>query len=322
MLTKLTRYVPTVVVLAVAVGYVGLNVEQFEELLRIPALSICWILLAVLAFFLSTGFTFYLLVDLVAERLSPAEWIGLTFLTNFGNYLGPARPGSAIKAVYLKSQKRLPYSTFTAVLAANSFVALFMSSTVGLVLLTMLWLQQGVMPGLLFSVCTVLLVVSLAPFFVKLGTVTRQGRIWRLLNNATLGFETIKRQKRKLVKVCVSMLLQYCVSALLIVLAYRAIGHDLSFTMAFIIGVFTSISNLFTITPNNIGVQEVVMAYLYTITGLDFASGLQGASLIRGIHILVTFGLTPVFTHVMLRSANLSLSAILPGAREVSPQRK
>ena len=82
---------------------------------------------------------------------------------------------------------------------------------------------------------------------------------------------------------------------------------------ALLLGVFASISNFFTITPNNVGVQEIVMAYLYTITGLDFTNGLLGAGLIRAVHIALTFGLTPIFTYLMLKSANLSLSAILPG---------
>ena len=80
---------------------------------------------------------------------------------------------------------------------------------------------------------------------------------------------------------------------------------------ALVIGVFASMANLFTITPNNLGVQEAVIAYLLAVTGFDFTTGVIGAGLIRVIHMIITFVFTPVFTHYLLKSANLSLGKIL-----------
>lgn len=312
-LKKLARYIPLVVVLALGSVFIYLNRGQLTALSSLRLVDVLGVAGVLFVFFVATGFTFYLLVGLVSVRLSLIEWLGLTFLTNFGNYLGPARPGAAIKAVYLKGQKRLPYARFSAVLAANGFLIFLVSGVVGLILLGLLWLQTGLLPPELMLVCIGLIVASTLPFVLRLPSIQRQGRVWQILNSAVVGFGVIKSKRRELLAVCGSVLLQYLLSACLMVVAYRALGQNISLTAALIIGVFTSISNFFTITPNNLGIQEIVMAYLYSVTGMDFASGLIGAGLIRAVHIAMTFGLTPVFTHLMLRSSNLSLSAILPG---------
>ena len=58
--------------------------------------------------------------------------------------------------------------------------------------------------------------------------------------------------------------------------------HDISLVSALVLGVFTSMSNFFTLTPNNLLVQEAVVAYLFTVVGYDFSTGLVGAGLARG----------------------------------------
>lgn len=312
---RFTHYVSILAVLVAGFVYAWLNRSELVSLFTLQLSDVLIIAGILFLFFLSTGFTFYLLVSLLSVRLSLIEMIGLTFLSNFGNYLGPTRPGAAIKAIYLKGEKDLPYARFSAVLAANGFVLFFVSGMVGVLLLVALWAQSGILPGSLVAICLTLISGALLPLAFRFRQVSYRGRIWRHLNRATEGFEAIKSQREKLLAVCASVLLQYMITAWLMVFTYRTLGQPISLTAALIIGVFTSIANFLTITPNNLGIQEIVMAYLYTITGLDFSEGLLGASLMRAVHIILTFGLTPIFVHFMLKSANLSLAAILPGRK-------
>ena len=313
---QIIKYLPTLIVVISGAVYAYLNQSVFAPLYSINLVHILSLAGIVFAFFIATGYTFYLLVGFLSVRLSLIETIGLTFLTNFGNYLGPTRPGAAIKAIYLKSQKGMLYASFSAVLATNSFLVFFASGVTGLLLLASLWLQTGVFSLSLVIICIALILVSLLPLVFRFRQIQREGRIWSMLNNAIAGIEVIKSQKLKLLMVCGTILIQYLISAWVLIVAYHALGHPIPLTLALIIGIFTSISNFFTITPNNLGIQEVVMAYLYTITGMDFTSGLMGAGLIRAIHIILTFGLTPIFTHFMLKSANISLSSILPNIKK------
>jgi uncharacterized membrane protein YbhN (UPF0104 family) len=309
---RIARYLPTATVLVLGAIYVYFEREELSPLFSLSCLDVFLLAVPILVFFILTGYTFSLLLSLLSIKLTMVELIGLTFLTNFCNYLAPTSPGAAIKAIYLKGQKGLSYSSFSAILAANSFLIFFMSGATGLILILFLWLQTNLAPHSLIAISALLLAFSLLPFVFRFRTIHYQGRVWAIINNALVGFQTIKSQKTKLVAIGVSILAQYFLSAWVLVLAYHSLGQPISFTLALIIGVFASISNFFTLTPNNLGIQEMVMAYLYSISGMSFSDGLMGAVLIRALHIILTFALSPVFIYFLLRSSSLSLGDILP----------
>lgn len=308
-----TQYLFTLILFILGIGYAYQHREELALITSIKSSDALIIAATLFIFFLTTGLTFTLLVRLVGQRLTIIEILGLTFLTNLINYLGPVRPGAAAKAMYLKSEKKLPYSTFSAVLAANSFVLLFITGITGLALLFILWNASNVLQIQLFIVCIAVTCLSALPFLLRLSHINSTGVFWDFINNAIEGFKNIKSQRISLLMVCASILLQFIISALLMIFAYSAIGDDLSLTMALVIGVFTSLSNMFTLTPNNIGVQELIMAYLYSILGMDFNHGLLGAALIRAIHIFLTLIFTPIFTYWMLRKSSFQWKDVLPG---------
>lgn len=316
MVKPILRYLPVAIVIISGMIYININSNALTPLFSIKSIDILNISCLFFVFFLVTGYTFYLLISFLSVRLTIIEVVGLTFLTNFGNYLGPTRPGAALKAIYLKGQKGLSYANFSAVLAANGFLLFFVSGTTGLLLLAFLWLQTSILPISLIIICMMFIIISILPMMFQFRRIQHQGRICQILNNAITGFELIKSQKYKLLAVCCSVLIQYFIAAWILVIAYHALGQPILLVTALVIGVFTSISNFFTLTPNNIGVQEIVMASLYTMTGMDFTSGLLGASLIRAVHIILTFVLTPIFVYLLLKSSDLSLSAILPGRKK------
>jgi uncharacterized membrane protein YbhN (UPF0104 family) len=244
-------------------------------------------------------------------NLSVIETLGLSILTNFGNYLGPIRPGAALKAMYLKSSRGLTYTKFTSVLAANTFLALLMTGSTGIILLFLLQKENLQPPTLLFFICAGLIFSSMLPFIYKTPNIKAKGRITEFLQSTLEGFAVIRTQQGKLILICLNFIAQFIVAALINKVTFNSLGVSITFLSALTIGVFTSIANLITITPNNLGVQEAVIAYLFTITGFDFATGVIGAGLARVIHMIITFALTPVFTHYLLKSTNLSLGKLL-----------
>jgi len=68
------------------------------------------------------------------------------------------------------------------------------------------------------------------------------------------------------------------------------------------IGIVASITNLISITPNNVGIQEIAMGYLVSLTGVDFNSGIVGAGIIRVLNMGSTFILAPIFSYILLNS--------------------
>lgn len=299
---KYIQYCLLFLLTAISIVYFYIHRAQLTVLAQIELMELVKLTLVLFLFFVLTGYTFRLLVDLVGIKLSLLETVGLSILTNFGNYLGPARPGAVLKAAYLKSTKGLSYSYFGAVLAANSFVVFFMTGLVGLVLLVSLYLAGETVPALLGGACCVLIAVSFIPYGVKKIKIIPIAKLPSVIKKSLEGFSIIREQRVKLLYVCISFLGQFALSAILYIVAFAALEEPITFLSAMIIGVFTSVANFFTITPNNLGIQEIVSAYLLVITGYDFTTGVIGVSLIRIIHMLITFSLAPVFSYLLLKS--------------------
>jgi len=307
---QLVRTALTAAVLVAGGVTIYLNRGELAALTQLSAFALLGLTASLGAFFLTTGYTFCLLVSMLSVRLSAREWIGLTFLTNAINYLGPIRPGVVAKAAYLK-RKGMAYSRFSSILAANGFLVLLYSGLAGLLLLLYGWLTRGIGSLPLVAVCMALIVVALMPFLVPLFRLEREGRFRMLVNNAVQGFREIRSQRGKMAAVGATVVLQYLLSACSCIISYRSLGFEMDLVTALALGVLLSVSNLVTITPNNLGVQEMVMAYFYAMTGMDFTNGLLGAGLIRAVHILLTFGLAPILTYWLMSSAHLRLSALV-----------
>ncbi len=301
----------TFFLIALGVFYFATHPLELEVLTTLSINSVIKVATMLFLFFLTTGLTFYLLIRLVNIHLNFSEVIGLTFLTNFVNYLAPTRPGAAAKAVYLKMEKNLPYSVFSSVFAANAFIVMLISGFFGFLLMLVWWLDTGQILFELLMVCLGLTCFSILPFILNMPLIERGGRFWNILNNALTGFETIKSQGNGIRFVCASVILQFITSAILMQVAYSAIGQSLSITNALIIGVFTSIANFFTLTPNNIGIQEIVMGYLFAMTGMVFSDGVLVGSLIRAVHLILTFILTPMFVYLMLRHGQVKFRQLI-----------
>ena len=295
----------------VGITYLYVNRTQFSVLKKVDFGDIVILFAITLLFFYITGYTFKLLVSLMSVNLSFMETLGLSILTNFGNYLGPARPGAALKAMYLKTSRGLAYTKFTSVLAANTFLALLMTGSTGIILLFLLKKESLQPPVILFFICAGLILIALLPFIYKTPNIKAKGRAFELLKSTLEGFAVIRTQQSKLVLICLNFIAQFFVAALINKVTFNSLGVPITFLSALTIGVFTSIANLITITPNNLGVQEAVIAYLFAITGFDFSTGVIGAGLARVIHMIITFALTPVFTHYLLKSSDLSLGRLI-----------
>ncbi len=303
------------IVLIIVIWYVSLHYKEFLVLQDLSARNIFEIGIVLFVFFFATGFTFSLLVKLAGTRLSGLEIVALSFLTNMINYIAPLRPGAVVKAMYLKSSKNLNYSNFSSIFAANAFLSMATTSVVAILLLGLNWSANGVLPHELLAVSVILLFLSISPFLFKNFSwikIKREGKIAGIINNAINAFEQLREQKKGIALICGSIVIQFLIAGVTMMQVYGAIGIDLTYQMALMLGVFTALANLFTITPNNMGVQETVMGYLVMVMGGDFNQGIVGAAILRAIHVALTFSLGSILVHRMLVKSNLTFRQMLP----------
>lgn len=311
---RILRLSVTVLTIVVSGVYLYVNRDSLGLLLEVRPRHLVIITALTFLTFVSSGVIFALLVRIVGVRLTAVETVGLSLVTSMGNYLGPLRPGAALKAVYLKSYRQLPYAHFMTVLSANAFLLLLMTGLSGLVVLSLIEPPDAVTGLLLFLVCLFLVAGSALPFVVRLPRVAGTGRLTSVLRSALEGFGIIGRAQGRLLLTCAVIVLQFLLSAVVYQYAYNAMGLSLSFASATAIGVFAAMSNFFTITPNNLAIQEAVVAYMITVAGFDFVTGAMGATLLRLVHVVLTFALAPLFMHLLMRRAPVALGRNPPGA--------
>ncbi len=314
-MNKRYKKIINISIFVLVVCFVSINIGEFSSLSRLTIQEISSLVIVLLLFFITTGVTFALLVNLVGIQLSKIEIVGLSFLTNMVNYLAPLRPGAAVKAMYLKSVKDLEYSRFSSVLAANAFLALGTTSGVAIILLIHNWYFHDFLPIELLAISLVLCLLSMSPFVVKSFswiTPTGKSKFSVIVNNAIFGFEQIRENRMGILLVCTSLIIQFMLAGMLMYLVFGSIGIELTYRMALLLGVFTALANLFTVTPNNMGVQEAVIGYLIVVVGEDFNQGIVGAALLRTIHIALTFLIGSLFVQRMLIKADLSITKMMP----------
>jgi uncharacterized membrane protein YbhN (UPF0104 family) len=303
--------------------YFSQHTEQLAPLQGLRAEDLAVAVAGLFLFVLATGYTFFLMLGLVEVRISAREVLGLTYLSNFVNYLAPVRPGAIAKAVYLKLERDCPFTLYTVVVAANTLLVVFTTSACGLFLVFYLWWWQGIFMAKTCLLGVVLCLLIPLPLVLHLPTwipAAKAGRRWELARVAAAGFAEIRANRRGLAAVCLSVVAQYVASALLMQCVYSALGFPMDLPTALLVGMVGAIFSMVTLTPGNLGVQELVMGQVFELTGLPFAAGVLGSGVIRALHIGLTLGLTPLFCLLMFRTARIGLGDLLrAGRRPTAP---
>lgn len=305
------RNLLAIVIISTGAVYIYFNREQLIILKDIKKEDIVILVLLNFIFLYATGYTFKLLIRTMNINLSFIETIGLSVLTNFANYLGPIRPGAALKAVYLKHTKGFLYANFASVLVASSFLGIFMRGACGLIILLLLKQHAIETPAFLYVICIFLTILPIIPFLYKIPRIKKtNSKISKIFHSTIDGLEVIQSKKNDLIFISSTFIVQFFLSACITVITFNSLGVQLTFLTALFIGIFTSIANLLTITPSNLGIQEIVSAYIFTIAGFDFTTGIIGASIGRIINIIVIFSLSPIFSYYLLKNNELNWKII------------
>ena len=87
----------------------------------------------------------------------------------------------------------------------------------------------------------------------------------------------------------------------ILIVIYNTLGIQLNFSIAITITLLSFISSIFAVTPNNLGVKEVIVGLLMSNAGYSFSTGVIGSMLLRGCFITVNAFAFP-FSLFILRS--------------------
>ncbi|MDH4321084.1 MAG: flippase-like domain-containing protein [Desulfobulbaceae bacterium] len=264
--------------------------EQLALLARISPREFTVLLLVSLLSFSMTATASWYLLGVLGTGISWSENLALTFLANFLNYFSPGQPGLGAKALYLKRTMNTSYTDVAVLTATNAILMLSVTGVSGLSIVAWLAIRRGLILHELGIVSlTSIALAAVLPVLARVLPPPTDGLGgWRrLVGNGWNGCRRLWSRPRVLATSTLIVLLQYAVSAVSIMLSYALVGKGLDYLPAFLIAAFLSVANLFPVTPNNIGVFELVLATAAQLSGAEFSVGLIAAGILRLYHLLL-----------------------------------
>ncbi len=277
--------------LAAAAYLLAQNPEQYRVLSRLEIGDFAALLAVNLASFLVTAVVSWHLLRSVGAAVPWSTNLALTFLANFLNYFGPAQPGMGAKALYLRAMRNVSFGDFAIATGTNALVMVLVSGFAGVLVTGWVWTTQRI---LLIELCLLsfAMVVTVSALLLLGARISRfQGvrNAWaKALGDTITGVALLWGRGGAMLVAFALVAFQYAVSAFAIWLSYRAIGAAPGYSIAVLIAAFLSVANIVPVTPNNIGVSELVMGAVAQLSGVGFAEGLVAGVIMRGFHVLIS----------------------------------
>lgn len=297
-LHKVAVFLLTVIIVVILVYYQDMT----DTVLMIGAYDLLALGILTYATVIISAYVFSVLLKTQNIGLNFRENIHLSVLTQALNYLGPLRAGMIARAFYLKRKYDLPYGKYTSVAVVSAAISIMILSIISLI---MLIFYAGIVSSPFTVAICGLLILVVTLFWLANHEAPRLlnqwGKIGEYILSVREGIVTIPGFQYNLILEMGFILLQLVVSAYIYMYAFEILGTPMTFTSALLIGVLTSISNLVSLTPGNIGIQEFVIATISEILGSGFVTGAAVATILRTIHIVL------VGTHLPWSMAALNI---------------
>ena len=216
------------------------------------------------------------------------DWFALVAVTAYTNYL-PLSAGLVAKAFFLKRVHALPYDRFAAAQVALLVLVVATNGVIGLAAVVGEGRTSGssVVAGAFAA-----MIASGALLFLPERTARRLGGRFFAWEASTA---PAARGSWPAVAVFqTGVLLAYAAS---LKLAFGLGAADASFAACVIFSAAAVLTRVVPITPGAIGIREFLIGGLAELTGVDVRDAVIAASALRGVEILIVFGLGSAFAH-------------------------
>lgn len=282
--------------------YLYRNPTLIAALGNVSSMILAALIVLRLFFMMTNGYTLKLLIAKFGINLDVKEWVGLPIVTTLGNYVTPFSGGMVARAAYLKQRHTLPYTQFMSILTATYCVNFWVVGLVGgLTWLSLHNLPQSswVIGGIFFGITLGISgVVLLPPVQIPLS-----GRLGHIVQSMLAGWYIIRQDKPLLLRLVGNYLLLIVWLSLEFWVAYNALHPAISYRAALMIGLMTMFSQIFNLTPGNLGVPETLASITATLLGGNAGETFIVTLLIRAVTMLIAFSLGPIFTWQLGRFA-------------------
>lgn len=238
----------------------------------------------------------------LGAQLAFSRCVALTLSGTLMNLVLPLRAGLPFRATYLKKCANLSLPLFTSVLTGITLISIIVTTVVGLMIIPWTNMASQSASSMLGCILAAMLATTLAVAFVPVRrSPDEPASRWMVaIHKAHHGWAEIRRSRILLIQIAAACLLQTGLLAGRLALAYQAVGHGCSLTVALLLAVLASLSTLVSITPAGLGVRETALAVGEAASGGDPAVGLLAAIADRVVSTAVIFLIGPIGLSIVL----------------------
>lgn len=227
------------------------------------------------------------------------EWYGLCVTAELFNMLLPAKGGTGIRMLYLKDNKGLAIREFLSMSFAVVMIGFTFLGSVGLLYCHFFLKKNQAMSVLLESVFLALAVSGIALLFFT----ETAGKIFKFKRRYSPKLYLKDFKLTALTTLAwIGVFLLYPIK---VYLAFTAIGIEINFIDSFEISMILLIISLFQVLPGNMGVKEIVTAYIGKQYGIEFEAALLASLIDRVIMLLFLFPMGFYFYWQLFLEASL-----------------
>lgn len=226
------------------------------------------------------GYTQYLPLKKINIQTSTKEWNALIIVSELFNLLLPANGGAGIRMMYLKDKKKLPIRQFLSMNFAVILTGFTMVGIVGTLYFQYVLVRNDSVFKMIESVfialalCGILLLIT-SEIFGKLFKFKRK------YSPKIYLFDT-----KLTAKLTFLWLIFFALYPLKIYLSFMTIGVHIGLQESLEIGLILMASTFFQVLPGNMGIKEIITAYVSTHYGINFETALL-ASLIDRAALMI-----------------------------------
>lgn len=263
---------------------------NFETKHVISTLGIFFILLII-----SFGPFIFIFKNIYKSPVSFFQLIPVLTIGRMANILAP-QSGTLFKAVAFKSEFNLSYTQYINVFALFSWLTLLVNFLLADLLILTVLPELKLFKFLALHIVTGLFVVLLIGpvLFHYILSALRFNNILALKFHAKLKgiFEAIaihSKEKKLLTKVVFFSILTFALNVLLFKMIFVGMDIPIGYGHIALLTIVRKISNLFFLTPGNVGIQELLYGAICESLGIGTVNGIMASVILRVVGFTIIF---------------------------------
>jgi len=258
---------------------------------------------------LSRVVQFQMMLSALGTPIAFWRALHLTFTTQLLNYL-PLSPGTVMQAAILKKEDSLKYASYASFYTARIVSILTSAGILGAIGLMWSAAPWQAATGPLWALFIASAIIpTLALHIPKDWIRCDKSRLHKLIFDFLTGWEQLRNRRG----IFGGMLLLSAVTNLTVAariwLCFGAMGRDADYIACLAFSATINFTTLLNITPGGLGLREMMVAAVASVTGFTFKDGMFASSLEHAVTIMVVVATSLVNLLVILyqkRSASRS----------------